>query len=127
EAPAATDAEAKGAADAAAAVAAAEAPAAEAVSAAATMPAEGLKPDTRMAAGADTAKIGYLGVWATDAAGCASVDQPGATEYAVITRISLRQGEDRLLLDAVPAKDGKATLTAGDTTIEIVQTGPDAI
>ena len=37
----------------------------------------------------------------------------------VITRISVRQGSDITIVDAAPLTEGKATLTAGDKTIEL--------
>lgn len=91
------------------------------------LPASGLKPDTLLAAGAARDQIGYLGVWAPDYVACASVDQAGSTGYVVITGTSLRQGSDTLAVTAMPATAGKATLAAGDKTVEIVQVGPDAI
>lgn len=91
------------------------------------LPATGLKPDTRLAANAKTDQIGYLGVWAPDYAACGTVDQAGATGYVVITKISVRQGSDIVLVDAVAATDGKASLKAGDKTIEIVQAGHDVL
>ena len=91
------------------------------------LPASGLKPDTRLAANAKTDQIGYLGVWAPDYDACGTVDQPGATGYVVITKISVRQGSDIVLVDAVAPTDGKASLKAGDKTIEIVQAGHDVL
>ena len=91
------------------------------------LPATGLKPDTIMAAKADTSAIGYLGVWAPDATACGTVDQSGATGYVVITSLSVRQGTDMIIVNAAPLVDGKATLTAGDKTVEIAQSAPDQI
>ncbi|HEY0919492.1 hypothetical protein, partial [Devosia sp.] len=103
-----------------------EAPAA-AVATRGTLPADGLKPDTVMAAKADVSAIAYLGVWATDAAACAKVDQAGATGYVVITKISFRQDSDMTIVNAVPLTDGKATLTAGDKTIALAMPAADQL
>ena len=119
---AADGAEARGSADAVAAVASAET-----TPAAALLPASGLKPDTLLAARAKADDIGYLGVWAADPAACGTVDQASGSGYVVITRISVRQGAEIALVDAVPTVDGKASLKSGESTIEIVQSGPDAI
>ena len=119
-------AEAKGAADAAAAVAAAEEPVMT-TPAMGILPTEGLKPDTRLALNTSRDEIGYIGVWAPDYAACGTVDQAGGSGYVVITRISVRQGSELVLVDAVPATDGKATLKAGDKTIEIAQAGTDVL
>ena len=123
------DAAAKGAADAAAAIEAAPAIEAPAMEAAApgVLPATGLKPDTLIAAKADTSSIAYLGVWAPDAAACATIDQAGAAGYVVITAISVRQGSDLTVVDAAPLADGKATLTAGDKTIELSMPAADQL
>lgn len=91
------------------------------------LPASGLKPDTQLAAKADASAIAYLGVWAPDAAACATVDQAGATGYVVITSISVRQGSDITIVDAAPLADGKATLKAGDKTIELSMPAPDQL
>jgi hypothetical protein len=87
------------------------------------LPATDLRPDTRVALAASDPTRPYLGVWATDAAACASVDQPGATGYAVITGISIRQGTDLTLVDAAPLTDGKATL--GE--VELTLSAPDTL
>jgi hypothetical protein len=126
-------AEAKGAADAAAALedaeATREAPAAEtdAAAAAGTLPSSGLRPDTRMAAAADTSSIPYLGVWAPDAAACATVDQEGAGDYLVISTLSVRRGSELALVEAAPMTDGTATITLGETTLELSMPGPDQL
>ncbi|MBN9310153.1 hypothetical protein, partial [Devosia sp.] len=93
-----------------------------------TLPAEGLKPDTRIAASADRSQIGYLGVWAPDHAACGTVDHAGGTNYLVITSVSLRQGAELPnIVNMVPAVDGKATVKVGDRSIVIAQSGPDSI
>ena len=126
-APAGSTAQTRGAADAAAAVAAATEAPVMTTPAMGVLPAEGLKPDTRLAAGAKRDQIGYLGVWAPDYAACGTVDQAGSSGYVVITKISIRQGSEITLVDAVPATNGKASLKAGDKTIEIDQAGPDVL
>jgi hypothetical protein len=92
------------------------------------LPAEGLKPDTRIAAGADRSQIGYLGVWAPDFLSCGAVDQSAEADFLVVTPISIRRGP-RLpdIVTAVPATDGKIAVTVGETSYEIVQLGSDTI
>jgi hypothetical protein len=102
------------------------APATE-VSAPGVLPTAGLKPDTRMALNIEDPGIPYVGVWAPDAAACATVDQPGSSGYVVITRISVRQGSDMTIVEATPLADGKATLTAGDKTIELSMPSADQL
>ena len=86
-----------------------------------------------MAAGGSAAKgRGYIGVWATDAAACANVDQAGASGYAVITVATFRDGPSAIYgnfgtLDA----DGKTTLNAGGRSgtrsIALQLTDPNAL
>jgi hypothetical protein len=97
------------------------------------LPATGLSGDTQIAANGSTAKgYGYVGVWATDAAACANIDQPGATGFAVITVATFRDGPSAIYgnfkgLDA----DGKVTLNAGGTSgsrsIALQLTDPNAL
>ena len=75
-----------------------------------------------MAVRASDAQIPYLGVWAPDAAACGTVDQPGATDYVVITKISVRQGSELTLVNAVPPTDGKATLGEIELTMPSADT-----
>ena len=74
---------------------------------------------------------GYVGVWAVDAAGCGVVDQPGAANFAVITRATFRDGEKAYFGSFGPLVDGKATLTVraaqGSRTIALEQTATDAL
>src|SRR5690606_25279496 len=97
-APADSEAEAKGMADAEAAIA--EPTPVEAAPAEAAPVAAGYKPDTRLAAKSDTGEYPYLGVWAPNAEACDTVDQPGG-DFTVITKVSLRQGTELTLVDAV--------------------------
>jgi len=140
----ATDAAAKGAADAAAAVDAANAmaPAADAMAPAANamaadamapaatagkLPATGLKPDTLLASKAKTDKVAYLGVWAADAAACATVDQAGATGYVVISGLSVRQGADIALVTPTALDAGKATLGTAEKPLDITMPTADTL
>src|SRR5690606_3067376 len=71
-----------------------EAPASPEPAAAPTVPtADQLDNDTRVAILGDSEEgYGYIGVWAVDAAGCGVVDTPAATDFAVITRATFRDG-----------------------------------
>lgn len=84
------------------------------------------------AKGSATKGYEYVGVWATDAASCANVDQAGASGYAVITVATFRDGPSAIYgnfhkLDA----SGKTTLNAGGAsgtrTIAIQLTDPNAL
>ncbi len=129
-APAATDAAAKGAADAKAAVDAsanAMAPAAEVAAGPGKLPATGLKPDTLLASKAKTDKVAYLGVWATDAAACATVDQAGATGYVVVSGLSVRQGSEITLATPTALEGGKASLGTAEKPLDITMPTADTL
>ncbi len=76
------------------------------------LPATGLGFDTvTAAAGSATEGLGYIGVWAEDAAGCATVDNGGA-KYVVITKPTVRVGSTPACYgNNAPLADGKATLS----------------
>lgn len=137
-APAAEGAAARGAADAAAAIEAAGAdatgeaaadPMAAGTDAAAggTLPSSELRPDTRIAAAADRPDFPYLGVWAADAAACATVDQEGAAGYLVISTLSVRQDGELTLVEPVAMDDGQVSLPVGEETLELTMPSPDQL
>ena len=95
--------------------------------------ATGLGSDTTLAAAGNSNEgFGYIGVWAADAAGCLTVDQPGAKDFAVITTATVRTGDSACYKNNQPLADGKLTINAlcsGGTkeTVEIAMSTPDAI
>jgi hypothetical protein len=96
------------------------------------LPATGLRFDTVLAAaGAEGEGLSHIGVWAADAAGCAKVDQAGATGYVVITGSTYRDDTGTCFGNFGPIADGKGTLEAGCTSghksVAIEQSAPDAI
>jgi hypothetical protein len=102
--------------------------------AAAKLPATGLGPDTQQAAEGSTVEgMGYVGVWAKDAAGCAAIDQPAAADFAVITNSTIRQGANACYGNFAPLKDGKASLPVGcpaagnSPVVDISMASPDAL
>ena len=97
-----------------------------------TVPASGLANDTRVAILGDAEEgYGYIGVWAVDAAGCSVVDQPSASDFAVITRSTFRDGPKAYFGNFGPAADGRLSVTVraaqGTRTIVLEQTAPDAL
>jgi len=91
-----------------------------------------LSTDTRAAAAGDAADgFGYVGAWAIDAAACGLFDQAGATNFAVITRSTFRDGDKTYFGSFGAMTDGKLSITVraaqGTRTIELVQTAPDAL
>ena len=97
------------------------------VSGSGTLPATGLKPDTRLASTAKTDTVAYLGVWAPDAAACGTVDQAGATGYVVISALSVRQGTEIALVSPTALVDGKASLGTAEAPLEIAMPTPETI
>lgn len=98
----------------------------------AQLPATGLYPDTKIAApGAKGDGLGYIGVWAKDAAGCAQIDQSGAADFAVITRSTFRNGTNACFGNFGAMADGKLSLsmgcTAGPATVALAQSTPDTL
>lgn len=92
------------------------------------LPSTGLKTDTLSAAGGSaTEGLGYVGVWAVDAAACATIDQAGAANFAVITTATYRDGPNASYGNFGVLKDGKLTIKAGARTIAVEQTSPDAL
>ena len=116
-----SDAAGRGAAEAAAAVAAAGEQPVEAP--AATVPAEGLRPDTRVASPPPTPRRRISASGRPDAATCNSVDRPGTTGYVVITPISIRQDENLVVADAPALVDGTATVGG----VEISMPSPESL
>jgi hypothetical protein len=74
---------------------------------------------------------GYVGVWAVDAAGCGVIDTPAATDFAVITRATFRDGPKAYFGNFGPLVDGKLSVTVraaqGTRSIALEQTAPDAL
>ncbi len=96
------------------------------------IPTSGLDNDTKVAILGDAAEgYGYVGVWAVDAAACGVVDQASASDFAVITRSTFRDGPKAYFGNFGPATDGKLSITVraaqGTRTIAIEQTAPDAL
>ena len=95
--------------------------------------ATGLGFDTSQAAAGNAGDgLGYIGVWAADAAGCLKVDQPGATGFAVITTATVRTGDSACYKNNQPLADGKLTINAtcaggAKETVEIAMSTPDSI
>ena len=88
--------------------------------------------DTRVALLGDvTEGYGYVGGWAVDAATCGTVDQAGATNFAVITRTTFRDGDKAYFGNFAALADGKLSITvraaSGTRTIALEQTAPDAL
>jgi hypothetical protein len=88
--------------------------------------------DTRVALLGDvTEGYGYVGVWAVDAATCGTVDQAGATNFAVITRTTFRDSDKAYFGNFAALADGKLSITvraaSGTRTIALEQTAPDAL
>jgi hypothetical protein len=88
--------------------------------------------DTRIAILGDAAEgFGYVGVWAVDAATCGTVDQAGATNFAVITRSTFRDGDKTYFGNFGPLADGKLSITvraaSGTRTIAVEQTAADTL
>ena len=88
--------------------------------------------DVALAAPGSTVEgYGYVGVWAKDAAGCAAVGTPTATDFAVITVSTFRNGPSALFGNFKKLVDGKTMLkmggASGQKTVAIEQTAPDAI
>ena len=97
------------------------------------IPAGALTGDIAIAAPGSTKEgLGYIGVWAKDAAGCAALGSPTATDFAVITVSTFRNGPNALYGNfAKGLKDGKASFTmggsAGQQTLTLEQSSPDAL
>lgn len=117
---------------------AAEAPAMMAAEAPAMMAAEapasaGALPDDVVAAAAGDTRpgYGYVGVWAAEAATCASIADPGSAKFAVITDATFRDGERAYFGSFAPMTDNKLSLTvraaAGTRTINLELAGPDSL
>lgn len=77
-------------------------------------PLDQLRADTRAAARAGPAGVGpdYVGVWAADAASCASIDQEPVEIFAVITTTTIRRYEAQCNFEPVEMSEGTATLNA---------------
>jgi hypothetical protein len=95
------------------------------------IPAAELTGDVAIAApGSATEGEGYVGVWAKDAAGCASIGTATA-DFAVITLSTFRNGPSACYGNFGPLADGKGTLavgcSSGPKTVALEQSTPDAL
>ncbi len=87
------------------------------------------------AAGSTREGMGYVGVWAEDAAGCATVDQPNPARYVVITSATIRSNDHACYANNKPLVDGKQTLTfscpavpdSKPASVEISMPSPDTL
>ena len=79
------------------------------------------------AAGSTDDGFGYVGVWAKDAATCATIADPAASGFAVITGISYRDGPRASFVKLGKENGGKLTIAAGSRTINVEQSAPDAL
>ncbi len=92
------------------------------------IPAAALTGDVEIAAaGSTTDGLGYVGVWATDAAACDAIGQPGATGFAVITTATYRTGPSASFGAFQPMTDGKVALDVDGRSVALEQTSPDAL
>jgi hypothetical protein len=103
-----------------------------AMAAAAPVAAGASQEDTKTAfVGDPEPGYGYVGVWALDTASCATVDQAGATNFAVITRKTFRDGPKGYFGTFGPLVDGKLSITVraaqGTRTIVLEQSAADAL
>ena len=76
--------------------------------------------------------LGYIGVWAKDAATCGTLAAPAAGDFAVITLSTFRNGPSALFGNfAGGLKDGKASFNmggaSGQQTLTLEQSAPDAL
>ena len=64
-------------------------------------------------------------------AACGTVDQPGASNFAVITRSTFRDGDKAYFGNFGALADGKLSITVraaqGSRTIAVEQTAPDTL
>jgi hypothetical protein len=75
--------------------------------------------------------MGFVGVWATDAAACAAIGTATEANFAVITSSTFRDGPSAAYGNFSALKDGKGTLASGGASgqrsIAVEQTAPDAL
>ena len=75
--------------------------------------------------------MGFVGVWATDAAACAAIGTATEANFAVITSSTFRDGPSAAYGNFSALKDGKGTLAAGGASgqrsIAVEQASPDAL
>lgn len=79
------------------------------------------------AAGSKTDGFGYVGVWAKDAATCATIGDPSATGFAVITTSTYRDGPKAQYGNFGAMTDGKKSIKLSDKTVTLEQSSPDAL
>ncbi|HVY51333.1 MAG TPA: hypothetical protein VHA07_07175 [Devosia sp.] len=95
------------------------------------LPATALGGDIGVAAPGSTADgFGYVGVWAVDAASCATIGT-ATSGFAVITTATFRDGPSAFYGNFGALADGKITLSVGGAggsrTISLEQTSPDSL
>lgn len=97
------------------------------------IPAAALTGDIAVAAPGSTKDgLGYIGVWATDAATCATLGAPAPGAFAVITLSTFRNGPSALFGNfASGLKDGKASFNMGGAggpqLLSLEQSAPDTL
>ena len=96
-----------------------------------TIPAAGLKGDVAIAA-PGAKDHDYIGVWASDAAGCAAIGTPDEKDISVLTLSTYRAGASACYGNfAGGLKDGMASFnmlcTAGTLALGLQQSTPDAL
>ena len=96
------------------------------------LPPAALTGDVAIAApGSKADGMGFVGVWATDAAACAAIGTATEANFAVSTSSTFRDGPSAAYGNFSALKDGKGTLAAGGAsgqrTIQVEQTSPDAL
>lgn len=79
------------------------------------------------AAGSKDDGFGYVGVWAKDAATCATIGDPAASGFAVITTATYRDGPSAEFGAFGKMDGGKISLEVGDKTVALEQSSPDAL
>lgn len=79
------------------------------------------------APGSTAEGFGYVGVWVADAADCAAIGTAAAKNFAVITSSTFRDGPTAEYGNFGGLADGKAELKAGQRSVSIAQTTPDAL
>jgi hypothetical protein len=93
-----------------------------------TIPAAALTGDVAVAAPGSTVDgFGYVGVWAKDAATCATIGAPDASGFAVITTTSYRDGPTATTGTFGPLSAGNVSLDVGGLTVSLMQISPTSL
>ena len=96
------------------------------------LPASALVGDVAAAAPGSTVDgFGYVGVWAKDAAACAQIAAPNATDFTVITAATFRNSAGSCTGAFGALADGKASLAmscaGAASTVTVAQSAPDTL